>query len=92
MKMPVSSSHLALRFYKHAGWTREILELYLVSGRILDVWENQPVRDYWFLDHSMSSRFDMGKLYTEQISVVVRYSDTAESNKSDLEYLEGLNG
>ena len=38
-KKPVSSSNLALRFYKCHGWTREDLEPYLLKGVIQDTEE-----------------------------------------------------
>ena len=35
-KKRVSSSNLALRFYKFDGWTRECLEKYLMKGELYD--------------------------------------------------------
>ena len=91
MKKRVSSSHLALRFYKHAGWTKEILDQYLLRGRVVDIWPGQEQRDYWFLDHTQGSRLDMKRLYENEVSEVIRYSETAEQGKSDLEYMERFN-
>lgn len=90
-KMPVHSSHLALRFYKSDGWTKEILDQYVVRGRVVDVWQDQPVRDYYFLDHTQSSQLDMDKLYNERVSKVYRWSDTADQLLGDLEYLKEMN-
>ena len=58
---------------------------------MLDVWADQPIRDYWFLDHEQSSRFDMDRLYDDRVSKVIRYSETAEAGKSDLQYLKEFN-
>lgn len=90
MKKPVTSSHLALRFYKHVGWTKELLEQYLIRGRVCDQWADQEVRDYYFLDHTMNSALDMDRLYKEQISKVVRWYD-GPPRETDLEYLKSFN-
>ena len=87
--MVVESSHLALRFYKHHGWTKEILDYYITQGRVLDVWEDQEVRDYWFLDHTQNSKLDIERLYSERISEVRRWNP--ETTVSDLQYLKGMN-
>lgn len=88
MKKIVHSSHLALRFYKR--WTKEILDQYLIRGRVVDIWPGQEVRDYWFLDHTMNSALDMEKLLENEIGQVVRWYD-GPSRESDLEFLKGMN-
>lgn len=89
-KKPVSSSHLALRFYKHCGWTKEILEKYLIRGAVKDQAEGQEVRDYWWLDHTQNSCLDMKRLLDEQVSQVIRWYD-GPPRETDLEYLEKFN-
>lgn len=86
-KMPVHSSHLALRFYKHDGWTKEILDQYLKMGRVRDQIEGQEVRDYWFLDHNLGSCFDMDRLYNDRVSKVLTY----DGKEGDLEYMRRMN-
>lgn len=97
-KKTVHSSHLALRFYKHDGWTKEILEAYLTCGRVVDIWPGQEERDYWFLDHTQGSRLDMDRLYAEQVGKVVRWYDFEDPehkgwghNESDLAFLKRMN-
>jgi len=90
-KKRVQSSHLALRFYKHDGWTKEILDKYLVRGRVVDIWPGQEQRDYWFLDHTEGSTLDMDRLYKNEVGEVCRYSETAEKGASDLNYMKRFN-
>lgn len=90
MKKTVHSSHLALRFYKHDGWTKEILDKYLIRGRVVDQWADQEVRDYWFLDHTQYSAFDCEKLLENEVGKVVRWYD-GDNRESDLEFLKGMN-
>jgi hypothetical protein len=90
-KFPVSSSHLALRFYKVAGWTKEILDEYLIKGRVVDIWPGQKVRDYWWLDHEKGSQLDMDRLYNERVSAVHRFDEKAETHLTDLEYMKRMN-
>jgi hypothetical protein len=73
MKKRVSSSNLALRFYKGDGWTRECLEKYLTRGKLLDTAEthgDKPESAYFILD--VGAALDMPKLYAEQVSEVHR--------------------
>ena len=90
MKKPVHSSHLALRFYKADGWTKEILDKYLERGRVVDIWPGQEQRDYWFLDHEKGSRLDMSLLLENEISEVVRW-DEGRSGQSDIDFLKRMN-
>lgn len=90
MKKPVHSSHLALRFYKHDGWTKEILDQYITRGRVMDQREGQEVRDYWLLDHELASRLDMPRLLENEISKVVRWYD-GPPRETDIEYLNEMN-
>ena len=90
MKKRVQSSHLALRFYKHDGWTKEILDPYLIRGRVIDQREGQEVRNYFWLDHEQNSALDMDRLLSEQISEVRRWYD-GPPRESEIEYLKGMN-
>ena len=89
MKKSVSSSHLAIRFYKSQGWTKELLEEYLISGEIIDHPEGQEPRDYWF--GSRKGKLDLDRLYHEQISEVQRYP-FCDDTRPDLEYLKWIEG
>lgn len=91
IKKRVQSSHLALRFYKHDGWTKEILDQYLIRGRVVDIYPGQKQRDYWWLDHEQGSALDMDRLYKNEVGEVSRYRDMAALGKSDLEYMKGFN-
>ena len=96
-KKRVQSSHLALRFYKHDGWTKEVLEKYLKRGRVIDQFHDQEARDYYWLDHEQSSQFDMVKLFENEVSEVTRWYDYdgplgyLREKESDLEYMKRFN-
>jgi hypothetical protein len=94
--MEIHSSHLALRFYKGQGWTKEILEPYLLRGRLIDQLEGQEQRDYWWLDHRAGSQLDMKRLYEELSPRVFTYhwkNDGFEelTGEAAVEYMKGMN-
>lgn len=87
--MIIQSSHLNLRFYKRDGWTRELLEAYLISGKILDSEQDKgdkPSETYFIAD----SLLNIAQLYKDFVTKVVRWSNTATEELSDLEYLESF--
>ncbi len=90
-KKRVSSSHLALRFYKGDGWTLECLKKYLVKGEFLDSekqFGDNPDWAYFVL--KPYSVLDMKRLYDEQVSNVHRaFNDAPEM--SDLQFMESKN-
>ena len=91
MKKPISSSNLALRFYKCEGWVREDIEPYLLSGKLLDTQEthNDAIEwAYYILD--VGSRLDMKKFHDEKVSSVYRRFDDKPS-QTDLEFMESKN-
>jgi hypothetical protein len=91
MKKSVSSSHLALRFYKSQGWTRADLEPYLLRGQVEDTSElknDEPAFAYFIL--APGGALDMKRLLAEQISEVRRYY-LGGPKETDLEYLESFN-
>lgn len=90
-KKIVRSSNLALRFYKHDGWTRECLEQYLVAGKIMDtalMFQDRPEEAYFLLD--VGSRFDMQRLYENEVSDVVRRFDD-DPSETDFHFMERFN-
>lgn len=98
MKKPVHSSHLALRFYASDGWTKEILDKYVICGQVV-CRHPDDISPYWTLDHREGSRFDIQRLYDNEISEVHRwYKGTAFDRingdwpETELEYLEKMNG
>lgn len=91
MKKPVSSSHLALRFYKADGWTRTCLIKYLKQGEILDTaftHGDQAVHAYLYM--SPESKMDMRALLENEVSKVIRWYG-GDPKETDLEYLESMN-
>jgi hypothetical protein len=91
MKKRVSSSNLALRFYKMDGWTREVLEKYLIKGSLQDTeftHHDHGVNAYYIL--KVGSRLDMQRLYDEQVSEVDRAFNDYPS-QSDLQFMESYN-
>lgn len=88
----IYSSHLALRFYKGWGWTKELLEPYLTRGQMIDQIEGQDVRDYWFLDHTKNSCLDMERLFKELKPRVYHWNGNKELfDQEAIEYLEKMN-
>lgn len=91
MKKRVSSSNLALRFYKCDGWTREDLEPYFIRGTLEDTEEMHGDReDFAYYRLAVYSRLDMKKFYSEKVSEVYRAFDDYP-NMTDLEFLESKN-
>jgi len=91
MKKRVSSSNLALRFYKSDGWTREDIEPYLLNGVLEDTSEvhgDSPEWAYYRLE--VYSKLNMKKFYKEKVSEVYRMYDDYP-NMTDLEFLESKN-
>lgn len=91
MKKHVSSSNLALRFYKSDGWTKECLEQYLLSGDLLDTEEmhgDKPKEAYFILN--VGARLNMSKLYDQEVSSIFRaFNDHPEM--TDLQFMESKN-
>jgi len=91
MKKTVSSSNLALRFYKNAGWTRADIEPYLLTGYLLDtefLHNDAPEMAYYILE--VHSRLNMPKFYEEKVGKVIRAFDDYP-NMTDLQFLESKN-
>ena len=86
----ISSSHLALRFYKPT-WTKELLDQYVTRGRVKDQAEGQKVRDYWFLDHTLRSQMDMEKLYRELKPRVFHWDDRELFGDDAIDYMKKMN-
>lgn len=87
----ILSSHLALRFYKHLGWTKEILDQYVTRGRVMDQVGDQEVRDYWLLDNRQASRMDMERLYRELKPRVFHYNNQELFGEEAVEYMHDMN-
>jgi hypothetical protein len=88
-KMPVYSSHLALRFYYRDGWTEELLNSLCSVGRVTCKFTEDEYR-YMTLDHNLNSKFDLQEL-VKYISAVNRYSPGADEDLTDFEYLQQFN-
>lgn len=78
-KKTVHSSHLALRFYKGCGWTKKILQKYVLEGRVIDQIGDQPTRDYWWFDHRSKPIVDFDALYENEVSEVVPFPGYSEN-------------
>jgi hypothetical protein len=92
VKKRVSSSNLALRFYKFDGWTREVLESYLTKGELIDTQfshhKDKPDEAYFIL--KPYSVLDMKRLYDEQVAEVHRaFNDYPHD--TDLQFMERHN-
>lgn len=90
-KKPVHSSHLALRFYKRDGWTKDLIQKYLKWGEIKDTAEthgDSAELAYLFVD--VGGQLEMKKFYDEQVSSVHRWHGHYE-NETDLQFLEDYN-
>ena len=83
--MIVRSSHLALRFYEHDGWTEEVLKKCLNKGEI-EFWGGL-CSEYWRL--TMGSSFNVDKLM-KHVTKVERWHKE-ENKESDKEYIKMMN-
>ena len=83
--MRIQSSHLALRFYKHDGWSESVLRECLEYGE-LEFCEGDFL-NYWRL--KINSGFDIEKLM-KYVTKVDRWYD-GECHKTDEEYLREMN-
>jgi hypothetical protein len=91
MKKRVSSSNLALRFYKTDGWTRDDFEPYIICGYIEDTAEiHGDAYDLAYYRLSVHSRLDMVRFYEEKVSKVHRMFDDYPT-MTDLQFLENKN-
>lgn len=89
-KKRVSSSSLALRFYKKDGWTLECLEPYLIRGEFFDTERNmsdQKADAYFVL--AAGSKLDVGPLYAQEVGEVERAFNDFPL-ESDLQFLHRL--
>lgn len=88
-KKRVSSSNLALRFYKCDGWTGECLNQYLLNGYMRDT-EYAPHFDkpeIAYFSPNIGCVMDLERLYENEVSTVDRaYNDYP--NESDLEFMQ----
>jgi hypothetical protein len=89
MKKIVRSSNLALRFYQNDGWTKEVLEKYLIKGSFLDSKERFGDTNPYFV-LNVGSQLDMKRLYEEQVSSVQRAFDDYP-HQTDLGFMERFN-
>lgn len=90
-RLLIASSHLALRFYKCVGWTKELLDIYLDRGEVRDQIPCQEVRDYWFLNHEKGSRLDMDRLVAQLNPRVFNWKDQELHGEDALKYLKEMN-
>lgn len=91
-KKRVSSSNLALRFYKFDGWTRECLEKYLMKGELYDTefTHHKDIRENAYYILRPGSALDMARLLNEQVSEVHRTFNDNPSD-TDLQFMERFN-
>lgn len=83
--MRVQSSHLALRFYQHDGWTQDLLldcleegSIEFCGGHLLNYWRS-----------TINSRFNVKKLMPH-VTEVIRWYD-GDPRESDEEYIRSMN-
>jgi hypothetical protein len=84
----IHSSHLSLRFYKHFGWSKTLVERYLVSGHIDECFVGEVNFEYYRPD--IGSEMDC-EMMVRDGHEIVRWSDKLEGFKNDLDYLRGFN-
>jgi hypothetical protein len=89
-KFTVLSSHLATRFYKHHGWTEDVLKSCLAKG---DLHFNDDKfgkfdMSYWIL--TVGSSFDVNKI-SEYVGHVYDYEGNLVPEQDKEEYLRSMN-
>lgn len=86
----VRTSNSALRFYRRDGWIREVLEVYLCHGQLLDSHEvfGDCLQDAYFM-FAWGSKVDVKSLYLVEVSQVDRCCDD-DATETDLEFLERM--
>ena len=95
MKKPVHSSHLALRFYKCDGWTKDILDKYVLRGEMDDTehtlygHKNDPANAYF--RPNMGTKLDVKALYENEISYVVHFDGHKMEGEEAIEYMRRMN-
>ena len=71
--MVVDSSNLCLRFYKCAGWTRKLLDPYLVCGHLRDTELTHGDRpEYAYFACDAGARLNIPDLYRDHVTSVNR--------------------
>jgi len=86
MKKIVRSSHLALRFYVHDGWTEEELKPFLLKGEIECTLPD--ISPYWRL--TVYSKLDVESLFKEKVSEVQTYDGKMLTESDALNYMKDL--
>jgi len=84
----IHSSHLALRFYLREGWTREMVERYVVNGKIDECFPGDG--DFAYFRPDIGCTIDCEMLLKDG-HIVERNPTWIENHKSDLEYLRIFN-
>ncbi len=88
--MRVQSSHLALRFYEHDGWTEEVLKSCVSEGEI----ERTGGEGWWYWRLKVYSSFDVDGLMKHITKVDRWYGDDLDFDEiklTDEEYVRGMN-
>lgn len=90
MSLEIQSSHLCLRFYKRAGWTKELLVPCLEVGGLCDTTflGDKEEYSYWTLDRA--SRFNADKLLAIA-GDVFDYKNNKLSKEESREYILEMN-
>ena len=90
MQKIVSSSNLALRFYKRDGWERPTLHKYLKRGGIIDSeFHFKDPHDMAYFIFELGSDVDVVALYDCEVLAVKRMFDDNPS-ENDLEYMQRM--
>ncbi len=79
--MKILASSLAMRFYKHYGWTAPVLQSCLISRKSRLRYFDDPDAPYWILDGH--SQFDLKKLKPHVTAIQTFEGDMLEEDKWD---------
>lgn len=86
----VSSSHLALRFYKNQGWTEELVSACLVQGRLRKFEDMIDSHDMSYWIGEVGTVFDVDLLYSK-CSEIRHYDGKVLEGEDAKNYIKSMN-
>lgn len=89
MGKKIMLSNLAARFYVHHGWTKELVDDYLINGSFVEFHTDFPNDHYFIL--SVGSRYDVSRLLKDFPDLEVSSFFKEDLNQSKEELLESRN-